>query len=275
MLKFKVEREKCTSCGLCVEDCPAGIIASVDEIPDIAPEREEACFRCQHCISICPTGAISIFGLDPASLEPLRGGFPEPEKLSLLMRGRRSVRHYQRENVDKNVLADLLAVASSAPSGMNARKVLFTLVDDLETMDRLRETTYAKIEELNKIGKIPPGYEFYADFVKLWRESGVDVLYRGAPHIIFASAPRDAASPEADCTIALAYFELYAASLGLGAVWDGLAKIALNIVAPQLSGKLGVPHEHVLVYALAFGKPAVSYRRAAKRATYKINRPKL
>lgn len=275
MINFSVDREKCTSCGLCVEDCPAGIIASVDDVPWIAPEKEAGCFRCQHCISICPTGAISILGLKPGDLVSLRGFDPDAEKLSLLMRGRRSVRRYRRENVDRAVLNDLLAVASAAPSAVNERKVRFTLVDDLEVMDRLREETYAKIEHLTSIGNLPPGFERYRDFIPLWKEQGVDVIYRGAPHMIIASAPRGSVNPEADTMIALSYFEIYAAALGLGAVWCGLAKLALTVVAPQLSQEIGVPPENHFGYAIVFGNPAISYARAAKRAPYPVDRVKL
>lgn len=275
MINFKLNRDKCTSCGLCVADCPAGIIASVDEAPWIAPENEPACFRCQHCISICPTGAISILGLKPGDMAPLRGFKPDAEQLSLLMRGRRSIRRYRRENVDRAVMDDLLAVASSAPSAKNERKVLFTLVDDLEVMDRLREETYSRIEKLAASGNTPPGYEFFADFVKLWKDEGVDVIYRGAPHLIVASAPRGSVSPAADTMIALTYFELYAAALGLGAVWVGYARHVLATIVPQLSGMLGVPPENVIGHAIAFGSPAVSYARAARRAPHKVDRVKL
>lgn len=57
-------------------------------------------------------------------------------------------------------------------------------------------------------------------------ETGRDNLFRGAPHLLIASSPKTAPSPEADCFIALTYFELLAASMGLGTVWSGLAKWA-------------------------------------------------
>ncbi len=46
--------EKCTQCGLCVENCPQGII-SLNPYPVI---DESSCIACYHCHRICPAGAI-------------------------------------------------------------------------------------------------------------------------------------------------------------------------------------------------------------------------
>ena len=70
MLQFKVDAERCSQCGLCVQDCPFGAMA-MEEYPVIPDEN--ACLRCQHCLAVCPTAAISILGKDPDQKPPAQG----------------------------------------------------------------------------------------------------------------------------------------------------------------------------------------------------------
>ena len=271
MLQFEIDDEKCFRCGMCAEDCPARIIVMSD-LPIIAAENEGACYRCQHCLTICPTGAVSILGRRPEDSRPLAANFPAPEQLETLIRGRRSVRRYRDENLDPALLQQLLDVAWQAPTGINSRQVRFTVIDDRDRMAAFRRETYVTLGEVVRAGALPEGREFFADFLRLWEEKGVDVLFRGAPHLLVASAPRHCPTPLPDCLIALAYFELYAQSQGVGTVWDGLAKWTLDDLAPVLRERLGIPADHLVGYAMAFGPPAVSYRRTVQHTPAQIVR---
>ena len=65
-------------------------------------------------------------------------------------------------------------------------------------------------------------------------------------------------------SIALATFELLAASAGLGTVWCGMLKMALEL-APDLKPLLDLPAEGVHYYPMLFGYPAVEYARTVQR----------
>ena len=52
-----VDDKKCTGCATCVEVCPTGAIAIVDEIATINQER---CDACEACVEACPNGAILV-----------------------------------------------------------------------------------------------------------------------------------------------------------------------------------------------------------------------
>jgi nitroreductase/NAD-dependent dihydropyrimidine dehydrogenase PreA subunit len=273
MLDFTINEQRCTRCGFCVADCPARIIAMADGgIPFIAPEREAACYKCQHCLAVCPTAAVSILGRKPENSLTLPGDRPAPEQLALLMKGRRSVRRYREENLEPELLQRLLEVAWHAPTGINSRQVLFTVVDDRAKLDRLRQELMAGLGRLVRDNALPEGLEFFADFVRLWEEQGIDTLFRGAPHLLLASAPRDVASPLPDCLIALSYFELYAQANGVGTVWDGLAKWAINDLVPESRRTLGIPEDHLVGYCMAFGRPAVHYPRTVQHGPPLVNR---
>lgn len=264
MLQFKVNQQTCTQCGQCVADCPATIISMSENGPFIAPEKEAACYKCQHCFAICPTGSISIFGLDPEKSVKLTGGLPGAAQMELLIKGRRAIRHYKPENLEPELLHKLLEVACYAPSGRNARQVRFTVVSDREKLAEIRDEMMAKLVKISREDGFPAGMEFFSNYVKQWEASGTDFIFRGAPHFVVVSAPKDIVTPVDDCLIALTTFELYAQTLGIGTVWDGLAKYIITGMLPEYKGRLGIPEDHVIGYAMAFGKPAVLYSRTAQ-----------
>lgn len=272
LLDFTINTAACTRCGECIADCPARIISMQDGVPTIVQDKEATCYRCQHCLTVCPTGAVSILGLKATGSRPLHGTVLDPDKLETLIKGRRSVRRYRPENLEPELMQRLLDVAWHAPTGVNSRDVLFTVVDDREKLDSLRDKVMAGLGRLVREERLPEGMEFFANFVHLWEEKGVDILFRGAPHLLIASAPGNGASPVPDCLIALSYFELFAQSLGVGTLWNGLTKWAINNLLPETRQRLGIPEDHAIGYVMTFGKPAVHYHRTVQHGPAAINR---
>lgn len=272
MLSFIINEQKCTRCGLCIKDCPVKIISFAGEIPAITEEKEGNCLKCQHCLAICPTAALSILGINPDDCQTLDGYLPEPEQLETLIRGRRSVRHYRDENVAPHTIQQLLNIAGQAATGVNSRQVLFTVVDDKEMMAKLRDKVMAGLGHLVQTDALPDNRKFFEKFVYLWQEKGVDTLFRGAPHLVIASAPQECPTPKADCIIALTTFELYAQNLGVGTVWDGFAQWSINDLLPELKQILRIPENHIMGYVMAFGYPAVTYQRTVEHGEAHVAR---
>ena len=272
LVNFSVDQEQCIGCETCVADCPLLILTMDEGTPVVVSDRASRCIRCLHCLTVCPTGAVSIGGFTPEDCLEMEDMLPEADQMEALIRGRRSVRSYQDENIEPTVMERLLQVAWQAPTGVNARGVLFTVVDDREVMNRLRGVVMDRLAELVRTDSLPEHLGFFAGFVKLWQKKGIDTLFRGAPHLIITSAPKACPCPEQDCIIALSYFELFAHSLGLGTVWDGLAKRVFVDLMPDLPAELGVPADHNLGYVMAFGKPAVEYHRTVPLRPAAINR---
>jgi len=243
-----------------------------DGFPRSIADREALCIQCQHCLAICKPGSLSILGKDPSDSLPLKGALPDAGQMERLIMGRRSVRRYKDEPVDPEVIARMLEVTAHAPTGVNSRGVLFTVIDDPTIMTKVRARTMGGLRKAIDGGTLPEKLNFFEGFVNLWEQKGVDVLFRGAPHLLIASAPAGAPSPEADCHIALTNFELLAASMGLGALWDGLFKWALTAILPEMKVELGIPEDHLVGYAMIFGKPAVKYHRTVQRSGARVNR---
>ncbi|KAB1442832.1 nitroreductase family protein [Pseudodesulfovibrio senegalensis] len=275
MLEFSIDQERCVQCGECASVCPMRVIAMADDgFPVIAQGRDELCLRCQHCLAVCPTAALSILGKDPDKSVPL-DNLPSDAQMEQLIRGRRSVRSYKKEAVDPEVLERLLDVVSSAPTGKNNLQTRFTVVDDPAMMDRMRAAFMEGVRKGVAEGRATGPSSVFEDFLKLWDERGIDIIFRGAPHMIVASSPKQSPTPQADCLISLSYFELFANSLGLGTLWDGFAVWAMTTVAPELPAVLGIPEDHVVGYVMTFGTPDVTFRRAVQRDPLPVHRVSL
>lgn len=269
MIQFRIDEESCIQCGECADDCPTGVI-SLDEYPQITDE--DGCLQCQHCLAVCPTGAVSILGCEPDDSVVLEGNMPDPAKLETLIKGRRSVRRYSDKDIEPELIDALLDIAWHAPTGINAQSVLFTVVKERRVMENLRREVMEQLTQLKDAGKLPEGLagQYLGGAVKAWQETGSDIIFRNAPHLLITSAPKDAPCPVQDTHIALTTFQLMAHARGVGTVWDGMVMMALAVL-PGLSARLGIPENHTIGYAMVFGQPAVEYHRTVQRGAASVN----
>ncbi|HIJ89354.1 MAG: nitroreductase family protein [Desulfobulbaceae bacterium] len=269
MLQFRIDEERCIQCGECVLECPAGVIA-MDAHPKMTNEAQ--CFQCQHCLAVCPTAALSILGKNPDESTPLKGNMSDPASLATLIKGRRAVRRYHDKDLAPELIDELLETSCHAPTGVNARSVLFSVVREQVVMQRLREHLMARLVELKDAGALPGGLagQYLGWTAKAWEKEGTDILFRGAPHLLITSAPADAPCAAQDTLIALTTFQLIAHVHGVGTVWDGICMMALA-ACPDVVARLGIPENHTLGYAMAFGEPAVEYQRTVQRGPAQVN----
>ncbi|HHE32335.1 MAG TPA: 4Fe-4S dicluster domain-containing protein [Chlorobaculum parvum] len=273
MIDFNVDSARCTRCGQCVADCPSRIIVMRDHaVPSIAPEKERACLRCEHCLAVCPEAALSILGFSPDVSTLLKGHLPEPDQLETLIAGRRSVRRYRSENLSPELIDRLIAVAFFAPTGVNTRKIRFTVLDDREKTARFRDEVMNRLVRLLEEGAFPESKTYYARFVKVWEKHKIDLVFRDAPHLLVVTAPKSLSTPREDCVIALTTFELYAQACGIGTLWNGIATWAIEQMLPEMRQRLGIPDDHAFGYAMLFGKPAVHYARTVQHHPPEIYR---
>ena len=94
---FTVNTEVCTRCGLCVADCPTGLLVMSDDGPITG---KGGCISCGHCISVCPTLALdSDMTPRKEQIDITKEPKLTPEQAELFMRSRRSIRNYQNRPV--------------------------------------------------------------------------------------------------------------------------------------------------------------------------------
>ena len=59
-----VDESKCKKDGICVAECPSGLIKLQEDTgyPGIIPGGDKVCIRCGHCVAVCPNGALILLG---------------------------------------------------------------------------------------------------------------------------------------------------------------------------------------------------------------------
>jgi nitroreductase len=159
---------------------------------------------------------------------------------------RRSVRSFKEAPVPKDVTNKILNAGVWAPSGMNLQPWHFTVIESREVINKLSSRT----KELAK--DMPLSKEMKRAF-----ESGRDVIFYGAPLLIFISAQKREDWRTVyllDCGLAAENMFLTAYQEGLGSCFIGFAAF-LN-QDPKTLKEIGIPEGYELVAPLIFGYPA-------------------
>ena len=62
MPEVKVDQEKCTGCGTCVDVCPVEVFELKEESSKSKsfPTKQEECLVCRACETQCPENAIQV-----------------------------------------------------------------------------------------------------------------------------------------------------------------------------------------------------------------------
>ncbi len=269
MSLFVVDTAKCKKDNICVAVCPLGIIDNVDGIPRPAADADELCVSCGHCVASCPTGAISHRAMTPEQCTPVK---PElsltAEQADQMLRGRRSIRTYRSDAVDRELLARVIGTASTGPSGHNTQPVEWLVIHDTSEVRRL---TGIVVDWMRFMIREKPDFAKairLAFAVGMW-EQGRDAVCRSAPHVVLTHAHKDNMMAPSACTIALAYLELAAKANGLGACWAGFFDVAARYW-PAMQRALGLPEGHTSLGAMLVGYPKYKYYRIPLRKPARI-----
>jgi nitroreductase/NAD-dependent dihydropyrimidine dehydrogenase PreA subunit len=263
---FEIDDGKCNYCGMCVLECPAGIIAmdSPKAMPSLAEGGEERCILCGHCVAVCAPGAFRHREIKPDELEPINKRLlPSPAQAERLLKSRRSIRAYKKKPVPRELLTKLIDIARYAPSGHNSQPVQWLVIEESKEVKRLAGMV---IDWMRTVIQTVPDIASQWDFdlkVGAW-DRGTDYILRNAPHIIVAHAPGDVPLAEGNCYIALTYLELAAYSQGLGACWAGWFQIA-STNYPPMTEALKLPDGHQSYGSMMIGYPRYRFSRIPGR----------
>jgi nitroreductase/Pyruvate/2-oxoacid:ferredoxin oxidoreductase delta subunit len=262
---FVADPARCKADGICVAECPTRIIelSLGDGTPKVAAELEEFCRNCGHCVAVCPHGAVSITGMATEQLPRVRQDWIlGREQVTHFLRARRSIRTYTPQPVARDVLAGLLDVARYAPSASNRQPVRWLVIYEAGEVRRLAGLVVDWMRA-DLASQPPAAQRNTLRFIAGW-DSGVDMICRGAPHIVIACGPENLPVSATDCAIALTYVELAAPSFGLGACWAGFFTAAARQWAP-LQEALALPEGHTVCGAMMIGYPRYRYYRLPLR----------
>ena len=262
MALITIDRTKCKKDGICVAECPFGLIGLTGEegFPEIRPAAARLCIQCGHCMAVCPHDALRLAAMNPDGFQPIGYGSPPTlKKTGQLLTSRRSIRTYDRQTVPRKQIEQLLDLCRWAPSAKNAQPVHWLV---LETPEAVHQLAGLEVDWL-RTGPTYPG------IVSSW-DQGKDMVLHDAPHLLVAHARQDSLKPEIDCTIALTYFDLAAASCDIGTCWAGILMSAVTAGYQPLLDALALPEGHNLYGAMIFGYPRFPYFKIPARKEARI-----
>jgi len=263
-----IDKERCSDCKQCIQECGRGYFSVGENGTVLFNEKLKTCNLCGHCIAICPEEAIKTEGLDDVETFP---GIDSPQdivdsvNLLRLLKAKRSIRHYKKKKVPKELLEKIFEAMRYAPSASNARKWRYVILSDPEKIKALEI-------EIAKASYAYMGFQSAEQAVKYFKSIERGIFYN-APHLIVLyyriveKSTVMVGLRANDAGIALTYGMLEAESLGLGTCWIGLIQGAVPM-NKEILKILGI--KGMVLGAFTLGYPAIKYRRTVPRPPLKI-----
>jgi alkylation response protein AidB-like acyl-CoA dehydrogenase/nitroreductase/NAD-dependent dihydropyrimidine dehydrogenase PreA subunit len=285
---MKADPDKCTSCGLCLLNCPFRCWEmDKNDVPKMKDEYE--CFSCYNCMVACPVEAISIvepyhvdsgfFKTDPHPLpakmpyEPkdAEGKPDEWTNIEKTIFERRSVRNFKDTPVPEPLIRRVLEAGRFAPSSGNCQCWKFIVVTDKTLINEMNESCYGVLSMMYTAYKNDAMVKGLIDVYKQNPQSGLfdpRIILGGLGAIsrkdgpVFLDAPlvilmacddRAIGGPQIQAGIAGQNMNLAAMSLGLGFCWVGFSQ-AIELL-PVLKEKLGLKDPWKINTSMVLGYP--------------------
>ena len=254
MDKIIIDSNKCIGCAKCVKDC----VASALFIENGKAKLREGCIECGHCFAICPEGAVDM----PAYNTSECGNITNMTEIDSstfheAIKSRRTIRQYKDIPVEQYKTDMILEAGRYAPTGSNSQNVAYTILGSKQ----------AEIEkECVKIFRTGVGVG--SKFVKYLQNQNIDdnFFFKGAPLVIVVSG-----TDKVNASLASAYMELTANTLGLGVLYSGFFCICAAI-SPKIKKMLSLPKGHRAITCMIIGYPNVEYKRIVPRKELKVKK---
>jgi len=254
MQQILINKEKCIGCGKCAKDC----VDSAITIESGKAVVHKSCLACGHCFAICPTGAVDMPGYDTSACgETVPLSEIDSARFLQGIKSRRTMRQFRQQPVEAEKIKMILEAGRYAPTAKNSQNVAFTILTS-----RRAEIERACVKFFRT------GVDVGSKFIKSLERSEIDdnFFFKGAPLVIVVSG-YDSVDP----SLASAYMELMANSLGLGVLYSGFFR-ACTILNPRIKARLKLPFGHKVVSCMVIGYPAVEYKRIPPRKPRKARR---
>jgi nitroreductase len=178
--------------------------------------------------------------------------------------GRRSVRAYTPQTLERSTVRGLLDAAVQAPSAMHAQPWLFVVVQDHHMLRRLSDdvkATWAEKAIAGSPGNVMRRSNLHGEFIARLQDPAFNVFYDAGTLIVICARRLDP-FVTADCWLAAENLMLAATALGLGACCIGAAVDTLN--TPQVKAMLRMPADVQAVAPIVVGVPAGGAKPATR-----------
>lgn len=251
MERIVIDSAKCVGCGECVRDCVSASITLEGGKAKVRP----GCIGCGHCYAVCPAGAVDMPDCDTSGCGEIASMTEIDSDLLLqAMKSRRTIRQFKDIPVEQEKIDKILEAGRYAPTGANSQNVAYTILGSKQ------DSIERKCVRLFRAG-VGIGSKFTD---KLNAEINDTFFFKGAPLVIVVSG-HDAVN----ATLASAYMEIEANSLGLGVLYSGFFCGAAKLL-PKVKAALKLPRGHKPVTCMIIGYPDVKYKRIPPRRERKL-----
>lgn len=256
---------KCVGDLLCVTDCPVRILDfdRKKKVPFIVEEKEGHCISCGHCEAICPHQAVTMSEGQEAARPASGANLPNKAQIEQLIKGRRSIRLYKEQPVERTLLSEIFDLTRYAPTAKNTQLLKWLVIDDPALIKALKKEVIAWAVDRQAAEDPRDKMLGFGGLIQAW-EKREDPIFRNAPDLVIVYTPELYRQGIIDGTIAAATFELAASAKGIGACWAGYFMIAMNEWQP-LQELLALPKGYKMTCALMAGYPRVTYRNIPTR----------
>ncbi len=261
-----IDEKRCIRCTVCSSICTAKIIEKPTDqmFPTISKENETNCLRCGHCESFCPHDALLLNYVPEEKLHfSLQDSSIEPERLSLYIKKRRSVRHFTSDLVEKDVISKIIDVARYAASGGNQQPVKWMVISGFSKVKKIAGLTVDWLRTIQNTSH--PLGPYVSGIITMW-DSGIDLIGYNAPHLLFAHIPKieQQTDDPTEAIIAMTHIDIAAPSFGIGTCWAGFVQMAVDAYGP-LQAALEVPDGRIIKSAMMFGYSQFEVRSIPRR----------
>lgn len=181
---------------------------------------------------------------------------------------RRSIRKYDKRQIDDKALDSIIEAAQYAPSGSNSQSWLFTVIQQQEVLSELNQLVR------KAFASITFGEHEYPAKIRSKQAALKEqyCFYYHAPTLIVVTNKQNYPNAMADSSLALENIFLAAHSFGLGSCW--VNQLAWLCDVPEVRTaltKLGIPEDHLVCGAAAIGYPDGPQPPAPLRKTGTVN----
>ena len=263
---FKVNKEKCIGCKLCVKDCFVNDIEMVDNKAYI---RNKTCFKCGHCIAICPQNAVFTdeYNMNEV-VEYNKDSFEiDSDNLLNFIKFRRTVRHFKDKDVEVEKINKIIDAGRFTPTGGNLQNVSYiVLKNDINEVKEMTLKTLKSMGEyvLNNLNLDNIAIKGYA---KKWirmhdefkQNPNDDKLFFNAPIVLIVVSESDV-----NAALASSNMELMANTLGLGCLYSGFF-VRASKANQDIKKFLNIDEKKNIITCMVIGYPDVKYQRTVPR----------
>jgi nitroreductase len=165
------------------------------------------------------------------------------------IQGRRAVRAFTAQSVERKTIEKLIGAAVQAPSAINGQPWLFCVVSDRALLARISNESKAQLLRTTPAGLLSHHFE------ELLSDPKFDIFYE-APMLVVVAARTQSPWAVQDCSLAAQNLMLAAHAAGLGTCWIGFAQAWLG--TPEGKVALGLPETCVPVAPIIVGQPKVT-----------------